>query len=144
MRPEYKKHVFKANTETNYFDKVSAPIGFIKLPNELKLEKPIREDYLNKGVKFFLKSRMVKGVYSFQTGLISTGIENWFFGDHFHPKENKKNSFCLFQFDPTATELTVYYFNHFNLFPKKRDLFVKQFIKSIGVCEFLIGQNGND
>lgn len=133
MKPEFQKHIYRANPETGYFYKLFAPVGFTKLPNELRLETPIRQDYQNKGVKFILKSRMVNGKYPFQTGLISTRFERWFFGDHYHPQERKKNSFCLFRFDDSSSEITIYYFNHFKLYPKQREVFISQFIKTNGI-----------
>lgn len=131
--PEYKKHIYKVNEVSGYFEKTFAPVGFIKLPNEIKLEPPQRQDYKNMGVKFILKSRMIKGKHPFQTGLISTQFPNVFFGDHYHPKESQKNSFCLFRFNQTSSEITVYYFNHFKLYPNKREKFISDFITTVRV-----------
>ena len=131
MKPEFQKLIYRANPDTGYFQKTFAPIGFIKIPDELKLEQPIREDYQNKGVRFILKSRMINGEYPFQTGLISTGFDRWYFGDHYHPKERMKNSFCLFRFDESSSELTIFYFNHYKLYPNKRERFISQFIQQI-------------
>lgn len=129
--PEYQKHIYKVNEVSHYFEKILAPVGFIKLPNELKLEPPQRGDYKNNGVKFILRGRIVNGKYSFLTGLKETGFEGCFYGDHFHPKEKVKNSFCLFCFNHTSSEITVYYFNHFSLFPKHRERFITQFLNEI-------------
>lgn len=126
--PEYQKHIYKVNEVSHYYEKKFAPVGFIKLPNELRLEPPRRGDYKMKGVKFILRSRMINGRHDFLTGLIPTKIEGCFYGDHFHPKEKKKNSFCLFCFNQTSAEITVYYFNHFSLYPKHRDKFISQFL----------------
>ncbi len=129
--PQYQKHIYKVNEVSGYYEKTFAPIGFIKLPNDLKIEPPQRQDYKNIGVRFILKSRMIKGKYPFQTGLIFTGFEGWFFGDHFHPRETQKNSFCLFRFNQISSQITVYYFNHFKLYPNKRERFISDFIKTI-------------
>ena len=131
--PEYQKHVYKVNEVTRYFEKVIAPIGFIKLPNEIRLETPQREDYKELGVKFIVKNRMRNGKHSFQTGLMFTEFEGWFFGDHYHPNESQKNSFCLFRFNQTSSEITVYYFQHFKLYPKRREDFIRQFVKTQGL-----------
>ncbi len=131
--PQYQKHIYKVNEISRYFEKTLAPVGFIKLPNEFKLEPPQRQDYQNLGVRFILKSRMVNGKHLFQTGLIFAGVEGWFFGDHYHPKESQKNSFCLFRFNKPSSEITVYYFNHFKLYPNKRADFINGFIKTVGL-----------
>jgi len=130
--PEFMKHIYKVNEVSGYYEKVSAPIGFIKLPNELKLEPPQRMDYKFK-TQFLLSGRIVKKKKTFFTGLIATGFEGWFFGDHFHPNESQKNSFCLFRLNQTSSELTIYYFNHIKLYPNKRELFISDFIKNVGL-----------
>lgn len=131
--PEYQKHVYKVNEVSGYFEKIVAPVGFIKLPNELSLETPQREDYKSINVKYILKSRMVKGKRSFLTGLIYAGFGNLFFGDHYHPNESQKNSFCLFRFNQPSSEITVYYFNHYKLYPKRREVFIREFVKTHGL-----------
>jgi hypothetical protein len=130
-RPEFKKHVYKLNGFTGYYEQIFAPIGFTKLPKELRLETPFREDYKRKGVKFILKSRQVNGKTQFQTGLILSGGLNLYFGDHFHPSEKKKNSFCLVRFSEMPEYLTIYYFNHFKVYPNKRGLFIANFLKDL-------------
>lgn len=125
--PQFQRHIYKLNEVSGYYEKISAPVGFIKLPNELRLEPPFRKDYKDK-TKFILRSRLVNGKRLFHTGLIETGFQGLYYGDHFHPQEMKKNSFCLFRFNHTSTEVTVFYFNHYTLFPKFRDRFIKQFI----------------
>jgi hypothetical protein len=127
--PQFQKHIYRLNELTGYYEKISAPVGFIKLPNELKLETPFRNDYKEKA-KFILRGRILHGKYLFFTGLKETGFHNLYYGDHFHPQEKKKNSFCLFRFNPTSTEVTIFYFNHYKLFPKNRDRFIKLFINS--------------
>jgi hypothetical protein len=125
--PQFQKHIYKLNEVSGYYEKISAPVGFIKLPNELRLETPHRNDYKEKA-KFILRGRIVNGKYLFFTGLKETGFQNLYFGDHFHPQEKIKNSFCLFRFNHTSTEVTVFYFNHYTLFPKFRDRFIKLFM----------------
>ena len=128
---ESMKHVYKVNDVSGYYEKISAPVGFIKLPFDLKLSSPQRKDYKDK-TQFILSGRIVKGKKTFFTGLISTGVAYWFFGDHFHPNETQKNSFCLFRFNEISTELTIYYFNHYKLYPNKREQFIRDFIQSVG------------
>lgn len=125
--PQFQKHIYKINEVSGYYEKISAPIGFIKLPNELKIERPFRKDYKDK-TTFILRSRQINGKRLFHSGLIETGFQNLYFGDHFHPQEKKKNSFCLFRFNHTSSELTIYYFNQISFFPKVRDRFIKQFV----------------
>lgn len=128
-RPEFKKLVYQFNEESGYYDKKFAPVGFVKLPNELKLEPPQRKDYKNLGVRFILRSRQVNGKHPFQTGLICAGCPRLFFGDHYHPGESAKNSFCLVRLNDTSSELTIYYFNHFKLYPSKRGQFITEFLQ---------------
>lgn len=119
--PQYKKIVFRLNSATAWFERVLCPIGFNKVPTELKVEDSQREDYKRIGAKLIICSRTVNKQREFQTGLIYTGRKGLYFGDHFHPKEKQANSFCLFYFNEANTELTLYYFNHFKVYPKQRE-----------------------
>ncbi|HRP39295.1 MAG TPA: hypothetical protein PLM55_06395 [Chitinophagales bacterium] len=130
---QYQKHIYQLNEATGYYVKIFAPVGFIKMPNELKIEPPQRSDYKNKGVRFILKSRQVKKKYPFLSGLLPTAFERWFYGDHRHPSERVQKSFCLFRFSPSNHELRIYYFNHFTLYPNEREQFICNFIISTGV-----------
>lgn len=125
---ENKRHVFRLNDENGYYQKVSAPMGFAKIPGELKLEKTFRTDIKQKA-EFFLRSRTVNKKREFQTGLIFTGLPDWYFGDHYHPQERAKNSFCLFHFSESQTELTIYYFNHVKIYPNERESFIRDFVR---------------
>jgi|GEM_PF-3573676 len=126
---EHKKHLFLLNDENGYYQKVSAPMGFNKIPTELKVENAIREDYQKRGATFIIRSRQVGGKHPFKTGLISTGFKGWYFGDHYHPNEREKNSFCLFHFNEAQTELTIYYFNHVKIYPNERESFITDFVR---------------
>jgi hypothetical protein len=128
--PDYKKVVLRFNTETAWFERVACPIGFNKVPTELKLEDSQREDYQNKGAKLFIRSRTVNKQREFQTGLIYTGRKGLYFGDHYHPKEKQANSFCLFYINESNTELTVFYFNHFKVYPKQRERLIELIVRN--------------
>jgi hypothetical protein len=128
--PDYKKVVLRFNSETAWFERVTCPIGFNKVPTELKLEDSQREDYKRIGAKLFIRSQTVNKQREFQTGLIYTGRKGLYFGDHFRPKENPANSFCLFYINESNTELTVYYFNHFKVYPKQRERLIELIVRN--------------
>ena len=125
--PESKELIYELNSQTGYYQCKSAPIGFTKLPLELKVEETRRPEKIKS--KWIIRGRIINGKPSFFTGIIpvTTGNE-LFFGDHFHPTENKKNSFILFRFKNGNQELKINYFNHFKVYPNKRGEFVKSFL----------------
>jgi hypothetical protein len=127
--PEYQKHIYKVNEVSRYYEKILAPVGFIKLPFDLRLETPHRPDYKSK-TKFILSGRIVNGKKTIFSGLIPTGVEGLFYADHFHPSERVKNSFMLLRFNATSSEIEIFYFNHFTVFPKTRESFIQQFLNT--------------
>jgi hypothetical protein len=127
---ESKKIVFKLNGETGYYERVSAPIGFEKIPTELKVENTQRREHIR--ADFICRGRIKNGNYTFFTGLLPVeGSPYIFFGDHYHPNESQKNSFVLFQFSPGNEYMTINYFNHFKVYPNKRGKFISDFLKRI-------------
>lgn len=126
-QPDSKKLVYRLNSETGYYERTSAPPGFEKLPPELKVEETGRPDKIHS--KLICRGRTKNGSYSFFTGMLPVEANSQtFFGDHFHPKETKRNSFILFQFSNGNEYLTVNYFNHFKVYPGKRGKFISNFL----------------
>lgn len=129
-QPETKVHVYILNDETGYYVLNSSPVGFDKLPGELKVEdtrqrQQIRSDKICRG-------RIKDGRYLFFTGMIQVGKGNLYFGDHFEfVNGSKKNSFILFRFSSDQTEMTIYFFNHFKVYPGKRAKFISEFLKTL-------------
>lgn len=128
-KPDYKKVVYRLNDESKYYDRHECPPGFEKLPTELKIEETRRPELIKS--KIICRGRVKDGRYTFFTGLIPVS-GSWYFGDHYHPAENKKNSFVLFCFTEGNAVLTIYYFNHFKLYPKRRGKFIGEFIRRVG------------
>lgn len=127
-QPESKELVYKLNSETGYYERITAPSGFEKLPHELKVEETRRPEQIHS--KLICRGRTKNGNYTFFTGLLPVEANSqMFFGDHYHPSEKQKNSFILFQFSNGNEYLTVNYFNHFKIYPAKRGKFISDFLK---------------
>ena len=127
-QPDCKKLVYKLNSETRYYERISSPLGFEKLPTELKVEETQRKEQINS--RLVCRGRIRGGTYTFFTGLLPVESNSrFYFGDHYHPKEKQKNSFILFQFSEGNEYLTVYYFNHFKVYPSKRGEFISGFLR---------------
>jgi len=125
--PGHKYLTFTLNTGTGYYQMTNGELGFQKVPNELKLEGTQRKDIIKSD--FIIRSRVINGKYQFFSGLLKTNFENWYFGDFYEIKNGiKRNSFILFRFSPDQIHLDIFFFNHFKLYPKRRGLFVRNFI----------------
>lgn len=128
--PDHKHLNFEYNPQTRYYQMTKGEIGFLKVPNELKLEETQKKELIQSD--FIIRSRIKDGKYQFFTGLLKTNFENWYFGDHFEVRHGiKKNSFILFHFTPDHTTLEIFYFNHFKLYPKRRGAFIREFITNL-------------
>lgn len=128
--PDHKHLSFTLNAGTGYYQMTNGELSFQKVPNELKIEKTQRPDIIKSD--FIIRSRVINGKYSFFTGLLKTNFDNWFFGDFYEIRNGiKKNSFILFRFSPDQIDLDIFFFNHFKLYPKRRGLFVRNFISNL-------------
>ena len=129
-RPEAQKHLYKLNEATGYYVKQSGPLGFNKLPFDLKVEKTQKQQQIKSDL--IIRGRIKDGKYSFFTGLLPTGFKNWYYGDHFEfIRGTKKKSFILFQFAQDQQRIRIYFFNHYVMFPANRDRFTIEYINSI-------------
>jgi hypothetical protein len=122
--------IYALNLDTNYFQLVSAPPGFVKLPPELKVEDTRQRQQIK--ADMICRGRIKDGKYLFFTGLLPAGIPNWYFGDWYEIiNRQKRNSFILFHFSSNGQEMTIHYFNHFKVYPVKRRQFIFNYLKSL-------------
>ncbi len=107
--------------------------------NFFRLETP-RSKYLHdKGVKYVLES-WENGLKILHTGLIETGIKNYYVGDYVEIiKDVKKTSLMIVFLDPETSAIKIYFFNQYN---KKSLLMKLQFCKSY-INSFIINSNSN-
>ena len=69
-KPITEPKVLKYTLQNNgYYQLVECPIGFNKLPKELKIEPTQRADLIANGAKEVLRGRIKGGNYTFFTGL---------------------------------------------------------------------------
>jgi len=128
--PDYKHLFFTLNLGTHYFEMTQGEMGFIKVPNELKLEETQKKGLIKSD--FLIRGRIQGGKYLFFTGLLKTPFLNWNFGDFYEIKHGiKKNSFILFHFSQDQTQFEMFFFNHFKLYPDRREQFITEFINAI-------------
>jgi len=128
--PDHKHLIFEFNQETRYYQMIRGEIGFLKVPNELKLEETQKKDLIRSD--YIIRSRIKDGKYLFFTGLLKTNFENWYFGDHYEIRHGiKRNSFILFNLSPDQTKIELFFFNHFKLYPKRRSYFIRDFITNL-------------
>ncbi len=131
-KPEAKILQYALNPETNWFAQIDCPLGFTKVPAELKVERTQRPDIVQQA-KHVIRSRQVGGRYPFFTGLIPAGLPFWYFGDVYELRNGKKvNSFCLFHFTEAHQHLEVHIFPGYKLFPNRRRAFIASYWRELG------------
>ena len=129
-QPQHQELKYKFNPETKYYELVESPLSFNKLPFELKVEQTQKRKQI-KSI-YVIHSRIKGGKYTFFTGILETGINGVFYGDHYeYIRKVKKNSFILFIFSPNKIDITICFFNHFTLYPKYRSMFIYEFINNM-------------
>ena len=110
--PEYKEEQYGMNSATGYYEKQPKRITFNKLPYELKVEETQEAKIRSQGANEIIHGRIKNGKYQFFTGLISAGVKDWYFGNHYEfINGGKKLSLVIFQFAEDNSCLTVYFFN---------------------------------
>lgn len=128
--PDAKVCHFELNPETGWYVQIHCPIGFTKIPSELKVEETRRPEKINS--EFVIHSRKKDGRYLFFTGLLPTRVPDLYFGDFFeYVNGQKKNSFCLFAFSEANRRLTIHFFNGFKLYPNRRELFIADYWRRV-------------
>jgi len=85
----------------------SAPFEKFKY---FRLETPKQPYLIKQGAKYVCES-WTNGTKKLHSGLISTGVENYYFGDH---KEQNRTSLMIFHFVPETTTIQIHYFNQYS------------------------------
>lgn len=130
----YKTIPYKLNNENGYYEKQKFNADFKKLPNDLKIEKSVKDFLINQGANEILRGRIKNGKYNFFTGLIRlNNSDRIYYGNTYEYIHNKKKvSLLVVTLSENHSELTIYYFNHFYKDnPNERVNFVSEFIESL-------------
>jgi hypothetical protein len=126
----FAKHLliqYELNLETNYYKLVDAPPGFKKLPDELRIEETQKLDRID--APFILRSRIVKGFYSFLTGLRLTHHKRIFYGDNGYKKPKQKSLlFAVYSRDRRTMDIYFFY-NFYPLNPAQRERIIESFVQ---------------
>lgn len=127
--PQGLHFVYHLNPDTEYFERKAGDLDFRKLPLEIKVEKTRDTDKIRS--VYVARSRKSHNRYFFFTGLLPIYSEGFYFGDQYEYLHGQKvNSFILFEFSPCGTVLTIDFFNFKKVYPKKRNRFVQDVLRS--------------
>lgn len=108
--PEYRILEFTENPQRkNIYDLNIEMTKFSKF-RYFRLQTPRQSYLINQGAKFVCES-WEQGEKILHTGLISTGIDHYYFGDFL---DNKKTCLMIFHFIPETSIVLIYYFNGYN------------------------------
>jgi len=112
--PDCKILEFAENPDRkNIFDLKPTGVNFTGF-RYFRLETPHQPYLLNQGAKYVCES-WEGGKKILHTGLIETGVSNYYFGDFVTFRDGaKKNSLMIFHFIPETTSIRIYFFNQFN------------------------------
>ena len=126
-KPDFKLLEFTENPDRrNIYDLQKTTLIFDKF-TYFRREEPILPYLIKQGVKYVCES-WNSGIKTLHTGLISTGVPGYYFGDFSETiKGAKKTSLMIFQFVPGTSTVQIYFFNHFN---KRSIRMKKDFCKS--------------
>lgn len=98
------------------------------VPTKLIVEEAYAKRYIESGRTHIIRS-LDRQPHTFFTGLdVFDEKEKVYYGNH--QKGKGKRSFCVFQF--TDSGLSLYYFNNYDVYPKRRKVFVERLLKGIG------------
>ena len=125
--PDYKTISYNLNSLNNWYQINTRPKGFNKMPDELKV-RPTFDPKMRAKAENLIEGHTVNKRKEFFTGLISTHIDNLYFGDDGYNLPKKK-SFVLFQFNTDKTVLLCYHFNDYTPPQPLRVQFIDTFIK---------------
>lgn len=131
--PQYKAVFYDFKHQTGYYSKVeleSNKSTAMRLPNELRYEQTRSEKIrCNASQIIVSKERVKNGSYKFMTGIQSAGIKNWYLGNDYEYKGNKKVvSLILFHFTDEFNRLSIYYFSGYD---KKSKTMRLKFAKNV-------------
>jgi hypothetical protein len=108
--PDCKVLLFQENPQRKkIYDLKTASAPFEKF-KYFRLQTPKQPYLIKQGAKYVCES-WTNSTKVLHTGLISAGIDNYYFGDH---REQHKTSLMIFHFVPETSTIQIYYFNHFS------------------------------
>lgn len=109
--PTHKVVTYTNDVSTGRFLKDPTIIPFTKLPEYLKVTETRDRDRRGVGADMMIQGPMRNKVRTLHTGLIPTGIERWYVGDHpdVYAGRMCRNT-VLFHFSADSRRLTVFYF----------------------------------
>lgn len=109
--PAHKVVTFTNDVASGRFLKDAAIIPFTKLPEYLKVSETRDRARRAVGAAMMIEGPIRNKVRTLHTGLIPTGIERWFVGDHADVYAGRKcRNTVLFNFSVDNRRLTVFYF----------------------------------
>lgn len=109
--PTHKVVTYTNDVASGRFLKDAAIIPFTKLPEYLKAVETRDHDRRNVGADMMIHGPIRNKVRTLHTGLIPTGIERWYVGDHpdVYNGRTCRNT-VLFHFSTDNRRLAVFYF----------------------------------
>lgn len=144
--PNHKVVTYTNNVASGRYLKDHAIISFTKVPEYLKVTETRDNGRRAVGAGMTIQGPMRNKVRTFHTGLIPTGVEQWYVGDH---TDNYKGQECrntvVFYFTKDARHLVLFYFTGLQKFSiAERVKFAQQVIPLLRVPSFTATSgNGN-
>lgn len=123
--PEHKTIRYQLNSSNNWYQVFIKPLGFSKMPNQLRVQ-PTIEPRIKEKADNVIEGHTISKRKEFFTGLRPTNYENLYFGDDGY-NNPKKKSFILFHFTPDQTGLHCYFFNDYTPPKQLREQFIESF-----------------
>lgn len=109
--PAHKVVTYTNDVSTGRFLKDPTIIPFTKLPEYLKVTETRDRDRRGVGAGMMIQGPMRNKVRTLHTGLIPTGVDRWFVGDHPDVYQGRTcRNTVLFHFSTDNRRLTVFYF----------------------------------
>ena len=107
--PDYKKVIYRYNGATDYYETITAPPAFNKLPYDVKIVETQAKNKIQSSL--VIRSRIKNGKYVFFTCIRETSSPYWYYGDHAEwINVKKKQNLILFNLTSDNQVLTAYYF----------------------------------
>jgi len=116
--------------QNNWYELISSPPAFNKLPRELKIEETVKTQIVN--APYVIHGRQIKGVKEFFTGLRTYKNEKYFFGNKPEYIKGKKTCRLLvFVLSEDIKTLKVYYTFKLYQYTKEIEGWLKIFFDSL-------------